>query len=81
MSTINLSEAKAHLGRYLQRVEKGETVIICERNKPIARLAPLAKDAPGKTLRLGIWKGQFRVPKNFNAPVQEFERDFYGSSK
>jgi prevent-host-death family protein len=79
--SVNLSEAKAHLGRYLQRVGKGETIVICDRNKPVAQLAPLPENQPGKTLKLGIWRGAFRVPKNFNAPLAEFERDFYGGSK
>jgi len=73
---INVSEAKAHLGQYLQKVKKGETVIICERNRPVVQLAPLEQMHPARTLKLGIWKGQFRVPNNFNAPLGDFERDF-----
>mgnify|MGYP001355657484 CR=1 FL=1 len=38
--TINVHEAKARLSELLDLLEKGETVIICRRNKPVAELRP-----------------------------------------
>jgi prevent-host-death family protein len=38
---IGAFEAKNTLGALLDRVEKGEEVIITRRGKPVARLAPL----------------------------------------
>ena len=49
--SVNLSEAKAHLGRYLQRVGKGETIVICDRNKPVAQLAPLPEKPARKNAK------------------------------
>jgi prevent-host-death family protein len=37
---IQASDAKAHLLRLLDDVERGETVIITRRGRPIARLVP-----------------------------------------
>jgi len=41
MQQLNINEVKTHLSGILARVEKGETVVICKRNKPIARIIPL----------------------------------------
>lgn len=79
--TITEAEAKAHLERYLRRVEAGETIIIRRRNKTVAQLVPPPKEQRGKTLKLGICRGQFRVPKNFNARLPGFESEFYGDCK
>ena len=75
--TVNLSEAKAHLGRYVARASAGETVTICERNKPLAELVPVRPSLRPRKLRLGTLKGKFEVPDNFNEPLTEFEAAFY----
>lgn len=41
MKSAKVSELKAHLSAYLAEVRRGETVIVCNRNTPIARLVPL----------------------------------------
>ena len=38
---VNLHELKARLSHYTRLVKSGETVIVCERNVPIAELRPL----------------------------------------
>ena len=43
MIRINIAEAKSRLSNYLERVERGETIILCRRNVPIAELRPVAK--------------------------------------
>lgn len=40
MRTIQASEAKTHLLRLLDEVERGETVVITRHGKPVARLSP-----------------------------------------
>lgn len=37
---ISASEAKAHLSELLDAVERGETIVITRRGRPIARLVP-----------------------------------------
>ena len=39
-ATAGVSELKASLSSYLQRVKAGEEVIVTERGKPIARVVP-----------------------------------------
>lgn len=38
---VGLRELKNHLGRYMQLVRGGESVVITDRGKPIARIQPV----------------------------------------
>ena len=40
MKSAKVSELKAHLSAYLAEVRNGETVIVCDRSTPVARLVP-----------------------------------------
>lgn len=78
MLRLNIHEAKTHLSRYLGRLAKGETIILCKRNVPIAELRPLA---PARKARrpIGLDKGKFKVPKKFFDPLPpEVLAGFYG---
>ncbi len=37
---INVRQLKAHLGKWLDQVKSGQTVIITERGKPIGQIVP-----------------------------------------
>lgn len=41
MKTANVAELKNRLSHYLSRVKRGETVLVTERNSPVARLVPI----------------------------------------
>ena len=41
MKTASISEAKNRLSAYIDLVRKGETVLITDRDRPVARLVPL----------------------------------------
>ena len=49
-----VSELKAKLSGYLAHVRKGETVTVCDRKTPIARLVPLDDNARGIKVREAI---------------------------
>jgi antitoxin (DNA-binding transcriptional repressor) of toxin-antitoxin stability system len=38
MNAVSVAEAKAHLSELLDRVERGEEVVITRRGKPVARV-------------------------------------------
>lgn len=44
MSTISITNAKAHLSGLVDRVLSGDSIDITRRGKPVARLAPVTKD-------------------------------------
>lgn len=39
-----VSELKTHLSGYLARVRSGESIVVCDRNTPIAMLSPYGED-------------------------------------
>lgn len=41
MTTCTVAQAKAHLSELLDRVEKGEELVITRRGKPVASLSPI----------------------------------------
>ena len=43
MKQAMISELKAKLSAYLSAVRKGETVVVCDRKTPVARLIPYAQ--------------------------------------
>ncbi|HEX7835999.1 MAG TPA: type II toxin-antitoxin system Phd/YefM family antitoxin [Kofleriaceae bacterium] len=68
---INIHEAKTHLSKIVDEVAAGREVIIAKAGKPMARLAPLAR-AP-RPKKLGLLKGKFKVPDDFNKPLDDAE--------
>jgi prevent-host-death family protein len=46
MKTVGSRELKNRLGRYLGMVGKGETIIVTDRGKPVARLLPPISPSP-----------------------------------
>lgn len=40
MGAVNIAKLKAQLSAYIHRAEKGETIIVLDRNHPVARLVP-----------------------------------------
>jgi prevent-host-death family protein len=63
MRAVNIREAKTHLSRLLQRVERGEEITIYRGNTPVARLVPVCT-SPRRPGRL---KGRIRVARDFDA--------------
>jgi prevent-host-death family protein len=51
MKRAKVAHLKAHLSRYLADVRGGESVIVCDRNTPIARLDPYEEHADGFVVR------------------------------
>ena len=78
MIQININEAKAKLSKYTKMVKAGETVVLCERNKPFAEIRPL--DRKGSAPRIfGLSKGLFTVGPEFLKADAEIQKMFEGS--
>ncbi|MFN3751971.1 MAG: type II toxin-antitoxin system Phd/YefM family antitoxin [Thiobacillus sp.] len=75
MQTVNIHEAKTHLSRLLEQVAGGEEVVIAKAGKAIARLVPL--EATPKKRQLGLLKGKFNVPDDFDAPLTDEELSLF----
>ena len=64
MIKINIHQAKTHLSKYLNRLSKGETILLCKRNVPVAEIRAIA-DTPKQERPIGLAKGIFQVPESF----------------
>jgi antitoxin (DNA-binding transcriptional repressor) of toxin-antitoxin stability system len=69
MFKVNIHEAKVYLSRYLKQVLQGETIILCNRNVPVAEIRPLSSQRHPHDRRIGLAKGEFTVPKKFFDPL------------
>lgn len=70
MIKLNIHEAKTHLSKYLAKLEKGETILLCRRNIPIAEIRPLPPESK-KPRPIGLGKGKFKVPPSFFDPLPD----------
>ena len=68
MIRLNIHEAKTHLSRYLERLARGETILLCKRNIPIAEIRPLPPHRKAKR-PIGLAKGKLKVPPDFFEPL------------
>ena len=80
MSTVNMLEAKTNLSRLVEAVESGaEAEIVIARNgKPAARLVPVQQREEDVSRRIGIAKGLFTVPDDFDADNELIRKMFEG---
>jgi antitoxin (DNA-binding transcriptional repressor) of toxin-antitoxin stability system len=70
MIRLNIHEAKTHLSEYLDRLETGETIVLCKRNTPVAEIRALPRAR--KTKRpIGLAKGRFQISKKFFNPLPD----------
>lgn len=70
MIRLNIHEAKTHLSRYLKRLAKGEHIILCMRNVPIAEIRPLPVQ-DSKRRPIGLARDRFTAPPYFFEPLPD----------
>jgi len=68
MIRLNIHEAKTHLSQYLEELARGETIILCKRNIPIAEIRPIRSRREYKR-PIGLAKGEFEVTPEFFEPL------------
>jgi prevent-host-death family protein len=61
-------QAKTNLSKLLERVLAGEEIAITRRGEEIARLVPVPHR---RERRLGIDRGRWTVPDDFDAPLPD----------
>ena len=77
--TVNMHEAKTNLSRLVDELKTGSEseVIIAIGKKPAARLIPF--EVPERSL--GLDKGLFEVPADFDEPLPEIAAMFHGETQ
>ena len=63
---FNIHEAKTQLSRIIERVEKGEQIIISRAGVPVAKVVPLPKRANRRSR--GSLAGQIEVAEDWDSP-------------
>ncbi|MGH2582078.1 MAG: type II toxin-antitoxin system Phd/YefM family antitoxin [Anaerolineales bacterium] len=72
MAIFNVHEAKTHFSKLLDRVLKGEEVVIAKAGKPVARIVPF--ETTNHSPRVpGLDNGKVIIKPNFDDPLQEFD--------
>jgi prevent-host-death family protein len=72
MIRANIHELKAKLSKYVEMVEAGETILLCKRNLPVARICPL-EESETQVPVLGSAIGEGHVLPAFYEPLTEEE--------
>ena len=72
---VNISEAKTQLSKLVDLVYHGEEVTIAKNNLPLVDLVP---HKIKEKRQLGLMKGTFKVPDNFDREDEEVNSMFYG---
>lgn len=67
LAHVNVHEAKTNLSRLLERVERGEEIVIARAGKPVAKLVAIRTVAERRPI--GMYKGQIWMSEDFDAPL------------
>lgn len=76
MQIFNIHQTKTNLSKLLEKMHKGEDIIIAKAGKPIAKLVPYEEKL--KPRKFGLWKGKVSIPDNFDDEDEEINKLFYG---
>ena len=68
MTTVDVQEAEVRLSDLLDRVGRGEEVIIARSGSPVARLVPVGTPPPRRFGGMA-----FTIPEDFDAPLDDAE--------
>ncbi|MGQ0655441.1 MAG: type II toxin-antitoxin system Phd/YefM family antitoxin [Betaproteobacteria bacterium] len=76
MTRLNIHEAKTHLSKYLAKLKKGQTIVLCRRNTPVAEIR-LLEGTRSKPRPLGVGRGTMTIKPGFHEPLVEEELDAF----
>ena len=63
---IDFQQLQSNLPHFLKRVEAGDTLVVCEDDKPIAEIRPIKKRRP-----VGLGEGKITIAPNCFDPLPE----------
>lgn len=66
MTTVGVAQLRQNLSKYLKLVERGERLVVTERNRPIAELGP--PPSTGEALDRLIAEGRVARPRRRRLP-------------
>jgi antitoxin (DNA-binding transcriptional repressor) of toxin-antitoxin stability system len=69
MKAVNIGDLKARLSAHIKLVRAGEEVLVCDRDKPVARIIPCNLDEHSDQEQLLIAQGKLILPRKSKADV------------
>jgi prevent-host-death family protein len=66
---VSVYDAKTHLSRLLNQVQKGKHVVITRSGRPVARLVPISPEPRSRVL--GVDAGRGWIAPDFDAPLPD----------
>ena len=80
MINVNIQEAKTHLSRYIDQVERGALVVVYRHNRPVAELRAIETALVRGPRVAGLLKGQVTwKPGTFDPMTSEELAEFDGT--
>lgn len=80
MQITNISDKKATLSKLVEKVMRGEEVIIGKSGKPVAKLVPYNLDTSPRQLGVGRWQGQIWMAEDFDQLPEDILNLFTGEA-
>ena len=77
MEQVNIHKAKTHLSKLIEKVLKGEEVVIAKYGKPLVKLEPYRPIIERKP---GGWEGKVHIAPDFEDLPAEIKKVFEGES-
>jgi prevent-host-death family protein len=74
IATVSIHEAKTHLSTLIERVRRGEEIIVAKAGEPVARLVPERSRKPREP---GSARGKFVIHDNFDDPLPDDLLDLF----
>lgn len=75
MQFVNIHQAKTHLSKYLEQVEREQsTIVLCRNGRPVAQLVRYAPVRKKK--KLGLLRGKIKIHQDFDELPSEFMSHF-----
>ena len=65
----NVAKVKEHLSAYLTKVEKGDRIVVCRRNRPVAEIVPVEGATTENRTKLGSAKRSVKVKCDLTDPA------------
>lgn len=62
MKSVNIAQLKAQLSAHIQLVRDGEELLVCDRNKPVARIVPCRMEGHSEQEQRLVAKGILTLP-------------------
>ncbi len=69
MLVVDIADAKARFSRLIERVERGEEIVIARSGRPVAKLLPY--EEPRSPRAPGGWEGRVTIAYDFDEPPPE----------